>query len=176
MKIWVQLVGVLFICSQMAACGGGDSKGAATSEMPAAEPVTTAASITPAQAKALADEFNEAQTLWTNTAPVNYHYTYKEGSVGYKYDAYSPVTIWVRNSKISQVISGVQVLNSDDYAYASIEQIFSRLAYTLSHSQTDTHFFVEYDALLGFPAQFKSTPSCCAQGMQLAITDLQIDP
>lgn len=176
MKTWVQLVGVLILCCQMAACGGGDSKGAATSEMPTAEPVVIPTSITPAEAKVLTDEFNEAQALWANAAPANYHYTYKEGAVGYKYDAYSPVTIWVRNGKISQVISGLQVLNSDDYAYASMEQVFSRLAYTLSHSPADTRFFVEYDALLGFPTQFKSTPSCCAQGMQLAITDLQIDP
>ncbi|RYD88684.1 MAG: hypothetical protein EOP50_18715 [Sphingobacteriales bacterium] len=82
----------------------------------------------------------------------------------------------MREGKISQVISGIQVLNNEDYQHASIEQIFTRVAYTLSHSPVGTHFHVEYDALLGFPTLFKATPSCCGQGVQLIVTDLQIDP
>ncbi|HNG61992.1 MAG TPA: DUF6174 domain-containing protein, partial [Cellvibrionaceae bacterium] len=90
--------------------------------------------------------------------------------------AYSPVTIWVRDGKISQVISGVQVLRVEDYQQASIEQIFARIAYTLSHSPAQTQFFMEFDPLLGFPSQFKATSSSYAGGTQLVVTDLTIDP
>jgi Family of unknown function (DUF6174) len=177
MKTWVQLIGVFMLCCQMAACGGGDSKAAATAEMPVQEPVSNTALLTPAQLKALTDAFNEAQTLWTNTAPANYHYSYKSGGAGYKFDTYSPIEIWVRNGQISQVISGVQVLDAQDYVYASIEQIFANLAYSMSQSQPDTQFNVEYDPLLGFPTVIKSTTrSCCDQAWQLIVTDLHIDP
>ncbi|HEY6529238.1 MAG TPA: DUF6174 domain-containing protein [Cellvibrionaceae bacterium] len=178
MKNWIQSFALLIFCSQMAGCGGGDSKSAAS----IAGDNNVAASNSPkalpadAEAKALTESFINAQALWANTAPTNYHYSFKEGGFGYKFDAYNPVTIWVREGKISQVISGIQVLNSEDYQQASIEQIFTRLAYTLGHSPADTHFHVEYDALLGFPTLFKATPGCCAQGMQLIVTDLHIDP
>jgi Family of unknown function (DUF6174) len=176
MKTWVQLVGILILCGQISACGGGDSKGAAT-DIPVTEPVVSPAVVTPAQAQELTDAFNDAQTLWTNTAPVNYHYRYKSGGAGYKFDAYTPIEIWVRNGQISQVLSGVQVLDAEDYAYASIEQIFASLAYSMSHRQADTHIQVEYDPLLGFPTIIKSTTySCCDQAWHLLVTDFQIDP
>jgi|GEM_PF-6208580 len=181
MKTWIHVCAVLVLASQMVACGGGASS-AAPSATTAAPSATAAANTSPqsaptaAQARALADTFNAAQTLWANTAPANYHYSYKEGGLGYKFDAYSPVTIWVREGKISQVISGIQVLRVEDYPQASIEQIFARMAYTLSHSPAETQFFMEFDPLLGFPSQFKVTASCCGSGTQLVVTDLIIDP
>jgi Family of unknown function (DUF6174) len=174
MKYCAQLIGVLMICGQLAACGGGADP---TGESLFVPDTTTSAPNLPtaAQSKALTDAFAAAQTLWTNTTPLNYHYNYKEGGVGYKFDAYSPVTIWVRGGLISQVTLGVQVLNVDDYPQASIEQIFIRMSYTMSHSQPDTHFFAEYDPVLGFPTQFRVTPNCCATATQLLVSDLQID-
>jgi hypothetical protein len=170
MKNRVQLIGVLMICGQLAACGGGsDTILGAPSDTGSVPNLPTVA-----QVKMLSDSFTAAQALWANTSPANYHYNYKEGGVGYKFDAYSPVTIWVRGGKISQVTLGVQVLKVEDYQQAGIEQLFIRLAYTLSHSQPDTHFFAEYDPLLGFPSQFKVTP-CCAGGTQWLVSDLEID-
>lgn len=171
MKTWIHMCAVLILASQMTGCGGGDSTAApSTSETP----VQTAP--TAEQSRALADTFNAAQALWANTAPANYHYSYKEGGQGSKFDAYSPVTIWVREGKISQVISGVQVLKAEEYQYASIEQIFARMVYTISHSATGTQFFMEFDPLLGFPSSFKVAPSCCGAATQLSVTDLTIDP
>ncbi|MEY4588432.1 MAG: hypothetical protein RL497_508 [Pseudomonadota bacterium] len=171
MSNWAKFIGVFIICCQMAACGGG----ASSTDTPASDTsVNTKPSL--AEVTALTEAFNSAQALWANTAPANYHYTYKEGPVGYKFDAYSPVTIWVQSGKIAQVTSGIQVLKTEDYTHASIEQLFIRLSYTMSHSPADTNFHAEYDPLLGFPTQFKVTPGCCAAGTQLLVTDLQIDP
>lgn len=173
MGLFKQLSFIVVVCCHLAACGGGDSKnsGAANGNSEDSQP-----KITAAEAKIVADDFNEAQVLWANTAPANYHYTYKEGAQGSKFDSYSPVVISVRDGKISQVLSGVTLLDPQDYKHASIEQIFSRIAYTVAHSAAGTVFFAEYDPLLGFPALFKSTPSCCGPAMHLEIGEFHIDP
>lgn len=183
MKTWIQVCAVIMLAGQMSACGGGNGTGpgadANTSVQTAPSAQLTAPSVeqaSPAQVKAITETYNAALNLWANTAPANYHYSYKEGGQGYKFDAYSPVTIWVREGKISQVISGVQVLSAEDYQHASIEQIFARMVYTISHSATGTQFFMEFDPLLGFPSSFKVTPSCCGAATQLLVTDLTIDP
>lgn len=172
MGLFKQLSFVVVVCCHLAACGGGDSKnsGTANGNTETSPPKTSAA------AELVVDEFNEAQVLWANTAPSNYHYTYKEGAQGYKFDSYSPLVITVRDGKISQVLSGVTLLDPKDYKHASIEQIFSRIAYTVAHSNAGTVFFAEYDPLLGYPSVFKTTSGCCDSSMQLEISDFQIDP
>lgn len=196
MKTWIQVCAVITLVSQISACGGGSGTG------PNADtntPVQTAPSLeqaTPAQVKALVDTYNAAQTLWANTAPANYHYNFKAGGSGGKFDSYSPVTIWVRDGKMSQVTSGLQVLPVEDYQYASIEQLFAMIAnklgkgavvtkgsangsaiyFTVSEPQGQTHNSMEFDPLLGFPKTAKvSSESCCDQAWQMQVTDLTID-
>lgn len=203
MKTWIQVCAVIMLAGQMSACGGGNGTGpgadANTSVQTAPSAQLTAPSVeqaSSAQVKALTETYNAALNLWANTAPANYHYNFKAGGAGGKFDSYSPVTIWVRDGVISQVTSGIEVLRVEDYQYASMEQLFagvanalgkgvavvkgtangSSVSFTLSEPQGQTQYFMEFDPLLGFPKTATVTSlACCDGAWKMQVTDLTID-
>ncbi len=199
MKTWIQMCAVIILASQVSACGGGGDAAptapgtTAEVNIPAQPSVELA---TTAQVKALTEAYNAAQALWANTAPANYHYNFKAGGSGGKFDSYVPVTIWVRDGKMSQVTSGVQVLRVEDYQYASIEQLFAMVAntlgkgavvsqasvsggsiyYTVSEPQGKTQNSMEFDPLLGFPKTATSSRlGCCDDAWKMQVTEFTID-
>ncbi|HRH78475.1 MAG TPA: DUF6174 domain-containing protein [Cellvibrionaceae bacterium] len=207
MKTWIHMCAVLILASQMTGCGGGNAKSAAQSNTPeqsspraeqiaAAQPDAPTAPGEEFTQDALLDTFNAAQTLWALNAPANYHYNFKAGG-GLKFSFSQPVTIWVRGGKMSRISQGGADVPVDTYSFASIEQLYASMAYTLAKIENldkgaadgdsmnftlsgpngqSEHYFMQFDPLLGFPVASESVGGCCDNGSRMEITEFTIDP